>query len=137
METNERNLNEVNIENSRSLVNFAGFRSNAVKSMKRICYLLIFTGIAAVFNSCVAGWVETEPSYQIEIERPARPGDGYIWIEGGWRWDSGRHIYVREPGYWARTRPNYSYRQGRWKSGRRGKAWVRGRWERDHDRDDR
>jgi hypothetical protein len=105
--------------------------------MKKIFYLFLFTGMAALFNSCAVGWVATEPSYGIEIERSARPGAGYIWIDGGWRWDYGEHRYVREPGYWARPRQNYSYIQGYWKSGPRGKAWVRGHWRRGHDRDDR
>ncbi len=137
MKTNVNKLNEMHIVNKRSLAYFARFRTNAIKSMKRICYVLIFTGLAAVLNSCAVGWVATEPSYEIEIERPVRPSEGYIWIDGGWRWDYHSHTYVREPGYWARSRQNRAYIKGYWQSGPRGKSWVRGHWERDRDRDDR
>ncbi len=84
-------------------------QANALSSLKKICFLLIFAGTAAVFNSCEVGWVATEPSYNNEIERPVRPGNDYIWIEGDWRWDHGRNHYEREPGYWARPRPMFSY----------------------------
>lgn len=143
MKTNGRNLSKMHFENGHSLITLAKFHTNAVRSMKRICYLFIFTGIAAVFNSCEAGWVASEPSYGIEIERPARPGDGYLWIDGGWKWDYGRHNYVREPGYWSRPRPNHSYVNGYWQSGPKGKSWVKGGWKKGdngndnhkHDRD--
>ncbi len=137
MKTDVSKINEKQFVSSRSLIRSSRFRINAVKSMRRILYLLIFTGIAAVFNSCGVGWVETEPSYGIEIERPARPGEAFIWIDGGWRWDRDSHAYIREPGYWARSRPNRAYIKGYWRSGPRGKSWVRGHWGRDNDRDDR
>ncbi len=136
MKTDARKPSELHYVNGHSLGTPVTFQKNAVRSMKRICYLFVFTGIAALFNSCAAGWVATEPSYGIEIERPARPGDGYIWIEGGWKWDYGRHSYVREPGYWVRPRPNHSYINGYWQSGPRGKSWVRGHWERENNRND-
>jgi hypothetical protein len=104
--------------------------------MKRLGFLLIFSGMSALFSSCAVGWVDREPSYELEIERPARPGVGYVWIDGGWRWDSDDHRYIREPGYWARSRENRAYIKGYWRSGPRGKSWVRGHWGRDHDRDD-
>lgn len=137
MKTKVRKLNEMYSVSGSSDIDYITRRTNAVKSIKRICYLFVFTGIAAVFNSCEVGWVTTEPSYGIEIERPARPGDGYIWIDGGWRWDNGTHNYVREPGYWSRPRQNHAYIKGYWRSGPRGKSWVRGHWgsERDRDRD--
>ena len=136
MKTHVRRLKKMHSGMSHSGMTPGRFHLNAVKATKRIFYLFIFIGVAAVFNSCEAGWVASEPSYRIEIERPARPGNGYVWIEGGWRWDHSRQQYDREPGYWARERPNHSYANGYWKSGRRGKSWVKGHWERGHGRDD-
>ncbi len=136
MKTNVRILRKMHFVNGRYSSINSRFHTNAAKTIKRICFLFMFTGMAAIFNSCAVGWVATEPSYGVEIERPARPGDNYIWIEGGWRWDSGRDSYEREPGYWARPRPNHSYVPGHWESGSRGKSWQKGHWERKHRRDD-
>jgi len=137
MKTSVSKLNEMNLITHRSSADPARIYTNAVRSMKRICYLFMLTGIAALFSSCEVGWVATEPTYGVEIERPAPPGAGFIWIDGGWRWDYGRHNYIREPGYWARSRHNQSYVHGYWQSGPRGKAWVKGHWSRGHDRDNR
>jgi|WetSurMetagenome_2_1015567.scaffolds.fasta_scaffold00351_20 hypothetical protein len=137
MKTTIRKQNDVPFVEGNSPVLNARPHMNAVKSVRRLGYLLLFTGLAAISTSCGVGWISAEPSYGIEIERPARPGVGYVWINGGWRWDYHSHNYVREPGYWSSPRAHHSYRDGYWRSGPRGKAWVRGHWERGHDRDDR
>lgn len=98
------------------------------KYWKIFMYLVFWTGIGLLFISC-AGYVETEPSF-IEYERPVRPNDSYIWIDGGFRWDARAHGYVQQHGYWDRPRPGRSYVQGHWQSTPRGKSWVRGHWGR-------
>ena len=138
MKTNVRKPNSSHFfVTSDSLATPANFLTNSISSIKRILYLFIFAGIASLLNSCEAGWVASEPSYGIELERPARPGEGYMWIDGGWRWDNHSHNYIRERGYWARPRPNHAYSKGYWRSGPRGKAWVRGHWRRGSERDNR
>lgn len=127
----------------RLLNTLVNFRVKFSRYIKMFCYLFIFTGIGLVFNSCVAGWVASEPSYGIEYERPVRPGEGFIWIDGGWRWDRGTHDYIRHPGYWSKPRQGHTYVKGYWRSGARGKSWVNGHWSRDngrqsnHDHNDR
>jgi hypothetical protein len=57
-----------------------------------------------------------------------RPGPGYIWIDGYWRWGGSRHYWVggrwerppRQravwvPGYWARHPRGYAWRPGYWR----------------------
>ena len=99
------------------------------KYLKIFSYLVLFTGFGMVFNSCV-GYVESEPSYSVESERPYRPGEGYIWIDGGWRWNFHNHSYIHQPGYWTSPRRGYSYQEGHWQSSPRGKSWVKGQWQR-------
>lgn len=107
-------------------------QSNNIKKMgkyrKIFSYLVFWGGIGLIVNSC-AGYVGTEPSF-IEYERPARPGESYIWIDGGWRWDARSHVYVQQHGYWDRPRSGRSYIQGHWQASPRGKTWVRGHWGR-------
>jgi len=111
---------------------------------RTLIYLIIFTGACLTFNSCVAGYVAMEPSYNEVYERPISPGVGFIWIEGDWHWNYRTHSYIHEQGYWARSKPGRSYEAGHWGNEPRGKYWVRGRWNREnkelghsHDRDRR
>lgn len=98
------------------------------KYLKIFTYLVLFTGFGMVFNSCV-GYVESEPSSGVEIERPFRPGDDYLWIDGGWRWNYHSHAYIHQQGYWAKPRSGYSYKEGHWQNSPRGKSWVNGHWQ--------
>ena len=136
MKTFIRKTKEVQFGNSLSHIIIRSLNPNALISVKRIIYLFIFTAAAALLSSCEVGWVATEPSYEFEIERPVSPGVGYVWIDGGWRWDHDTHNYIREPGYWARQRHNSTYSKGYWKSGPRGKSWVQGHWRRGNEKDD-
>lgn len=115
--------------------------SKAGKYLKIFIYTVLLTLTGIVFDSCV-GYVASEPTY-IEHDRPHRPGDAYIWIDGGWRWDSRSHIYMERPGYWAVPRENRLFVSGHWQVTPHGKKWVDGHWQRQngtqgrHDRHDR
>lgn len=114
------------------------------KHAKILCYLVIFSGAVVTFTSCVGGYVATEPTYDLNYDRPLPPSESHIWIDGDWRWDNGSRIYIHQPGYWARPRQGRVYEKGYWQSDPRGKTWIRGHWRRDngksvrnynHDRD--
>jgi len=96
-----------------------------------LAYIIIFTTLGITFNSCVAGYVASEPVYDRGYERPLSPGGAYIWIEGDWFWNNRTRVYVHHPGYWTLPREGRSFREGYWQSGPRGKSWIRGHWERE------
>ncbi len=110
-----------------------GLYSSTGKYMKIFSYLILFSGISLFFSSCV-GYVQSEPSF-VESARPARPGDAYIWIDGGWRWDTRSHVYIRRQGHWDLPRHERSYEAGHWQSTPRGKRWVDGRWTRQNEKE--
>jgi hypothetical protein len=112
---------------------FTGIFKKPGKISRIILFLIVFTGACITFNSCVGGYVVSEPLYDDVYDRPASPGIGYIWIDGDWLWDRQTHNYVHEHGYWTRPRSGRSYEKGHWESGPRGKYWAKGRWNRENN----
>ncbi len=104
--------------------------SKSARSLKLVMFIILIFVTGMVFNSC-AGYVETEPSY-IEIDRPLRPSESHIWIDGGWRWDRGSHKYVQRQGYWAKPKEGNTYVSGHWQGTPRGKKWVDGGWQKEN-----
>ena len=57
--------------------------------------------------------------------RPAYPGRGHVWIDGGYQWGGARYAY--RPGYWARP----PYVGARWYGPRyHGGRYYHGYWRR-------
>jgi len=92
--------------------------------MKKFILLISMVAIIPFFNSCSAGYVQEEPVYQT-YNRPQRPSNDYIWIEGGWNWSSGTRTYIRDNGYWARHDQGRKHKKGHWEKNNRGSRWVR------------
>jgi hypothetical protein len=101
------------------------------KYIKIFSYMFFLTGIGLVFNSCMGGYVASEPSY-VDYARPQRQYDNQIWIDGDWGWNSQTHIYVQKAGYWDRPRQGQTYIKGSWQSTPRGKSWTKGHWQKDN-----
>jgi hypothetical protein len=100
--------------------------------IKRIIYLASLSGIGLFVNSCIAGYVGTEPVY-VEYARPERPGALHVWIDGDWGWNSQSHIYVQKAGYWEKPRQGQVFVTGHWQTTPRGRSWSNGYWQRqDH-----
>ncbi|MFI0491611.1 hypothetical protein [Flavobacterium sp.] len=93
--------------------------------MRKFIFLFSLIGILSFFNSCSAGYVSEEPVYQ-NYERPQRPSSDYIWIDGGWNWNSSSNSYIQVNGNWEKPREGHPYQQGHWKKDRHGSQWVRG-----------
>ena len=104
--------------------------SSVGKYIRIFSYMVLLVGIVVVFNSCIGGYIATEPSY-VEYDRPQRSSDTQIWIEGDWSWNNQTHVYVQKAGYWDRPRQGQSYVNGSWHSSARGKSWSKGHWQRD------
>ena len=103
--------------------------------MKIFSYLILITGLGLVFNSCMGGYIASEPSYT-EYARPQRLYENQIWIDGGWGWNSQTHVYVQQAGYWTNPRQGQSYVKGSWKTTQRGKSWTNGYWKKESHKND-
>ena len=105
-----------------------GISAKVGRYLKTFFYIAGLAGIVLIMNSCVAGYVPTEPVY-VQSVRPAQPSNLHIWIDGDWVYNRQNRVYVQNAGYWERPRQNRTYVSGRWQSGAKGKYWVKGRWE--------
>jgi hypothetical protein len=134
MKKNEELQNEIHFAMSRrSLLPFrkTGVHANIGKYMKIFSYLVLFTGIGIVLNSCMAGYIASEPTYT-EYARPQRLNEIQIWIDGDWNWNYRTHAYVQKAGYWEQPRQGQSYVAGRWQTTQHGKSWTKGYWQKDN-----
>lgn len=99
----------------------------------KIIYIGILAGIGLFMNSCMTGYVATEPRYT-EYSRPQRPSDHHIWINGDWVYNRSTQVYVQKNGYWAKPQQNRIYISGQWQSTPRGKYWNRGHWQKQNSK---
>lgn len=106
-----------------------GVNTKVGKNLKKFIYLTSLAGIGLFFNGCMAGYVATEPTY-VEVSRPARPGNDYIWINNDWVWNRQNHVYVQNNGLWEKPNQRKTYVSGHWQASPRGQHWVSGRWQR-------
>lgn len=133
MKKNEKLQNEIHYAISRKpLLNIreTGVYARVGKYIKIFSYMFLLTGIGLVFNSCMGGYVASEPSY-VDYARPQRQYDNQIWIDGDWGWNSQTHLYVQKAGYWDRPRQGQTYIKGNWQTTQRGKSWTKGYWQKD------
>ncbi len=96
--------------------------------MKKCLIVLSLIGVLSLFSSCSAGYVTQEPEYQY-YDRPQSPGREYIWIDGGWNWNSRSNSYIQTNGNWKKHKQGRVYRQGHWKRNKFGSQWVRGSYK--------
>ncbi len=108
----------------------AGFISKIGKHMRKVIYIGSLAGIGLFLNSCMGGYVATEPSY-VEYSRPQRPSELHVWIDGDWVYNQSSHAYVQRNGYWTKPQQNHVYIKGSWESTPKGKHWKKGRWGKD------
>jgi hypothetical protein len=105
----------------------ASFSKNFGSKLKKIVFLTSLAGAALLFNSCTAGYVASEPSY-MQYDRPARPNEYAIWIDGDWNWSNRSQQYYQKNGYWDSPRHGQTYMSGYWQSTPKGKTWTKGHW---------
>jgi hypothetical protein len=107
--------------------------SNIGSSLRRLLYITSITGMGLFLNSCMAGYVASEPSY-MEYSRPSRPNNFSIWIDGDWGWNSQRHAYIQKTGYWDKPRQGQKFVSGHWQTTPKGKSWSKGSWQKENRR---
>ena len=83
------------------------------------------SGMIISLQGCGPRYVSQVPVAVAQV-RPVSPYSGAVWIDQGWVWRGGRHVYV--PGYYAQPRKGRAYYPGAWKQAPRGHYYVRGRW---------
>jgi hypothetical protein len=106
-----------------------GFNAKFSKNLKKFLYVSGFIGMGFFFNSCIAGYVDTEPTY-VEGIRPAAPSYTSIWIDGDWVYNRQNRVYARQEGHWGRPVQGKVYVAGRWEVSSKGRHWTPGRWQR-------
>lgn len=105
-----------------------GASSKVGKHLKKFVYLASLAGMGLFLNSCVAGYVATEPTY-MEVTRPPRPSDNHVWINGDWSWNRQTRVYVQKDGYWDKPNQGRTFVSGHWQTSSRGYAWAPGHWQ--------
>ncbi|HAG16158.1 MAG TPA: hypothetical protein DCG69_06480 [Bacteroidales bacterium] len=131
MKTNTALANKVpNVKNQNQSLSSLdlGIASKVRTHVKRFIFMGSVAAMGLFFNSCVAGYVTTEPSY-VEYSRPQRPNDSYVWVDGDWVYNRSSNVYVQKNGYWVQPRQERVYVTGHWQSTPRGKHWVPGQWQ--------
>ena len=105
------------------------FSTKVGKNLKRFIYVSSLLGMGLFFNSCIGGYVETEPAY-VEVARPPQPSNLHIWIDGDWVYSRQNHAYTRNAGYWQKPIKGRTYVSGHWQASAKGKYWAAGKWQR-------
>jgi hypothetical protein len=59
---------------------------------------------------------------------PQRPSPSYVWIPGGYVWQSNSRSYVWVPGHWTVPPAGFVWVPGHWETQPTGTAWVDGQW---------
>lgn len=96
---------------------------------RKIVLIANLAGMGLLLNSCMVGYVASEPVY-VEYVRPQRPSGVNIWVDGNWAYNRQTHTYVQRAGYWENPRQDQTYSPGYWQATPRGKSWVKGQWKR-------
>lgn len=105
-----------------------GFLSKTGKHIRKVIFIGSLAGIGLFLNSCMAGYIATEPAYS-EYSRPQRPSELHVWIDGDWVYNRSTRVYVQRSGYWQQPRQGRVYVSGQWQSTPRGKYWSHGHWK--------
>jgi hypothetical protein len=98
-----------------------------MQMMKRL-FMAALVGLGFAFTAQPAPaayvYVQTAPPAAIVETVPARPGPGYVWVGGYYRWYGGRYVWTH--GYWAHHAGAWC--GGHWHHGYHGYYWVDGHW---------
>ena len=87
--------------------------------------ILLCGGLLFSLVGCRVHYVTQVPVAPIQVI-PVAPYAGAVWVDRGWAWRGGRHVWSQ--GYYTQPRRGLAYYPGEWKNGPRGNHYVRGRW---------
>lgn len=83
--------------------------------------------IVLLINACSPAYVSSQPTY-VAVERPQRPDNIQVWIDGDWMWSRQSHSYMYHDGFWTIPHHGQAYIPGHWRTNRRGSYWSNGYW---------
>lgn len=107
------------------------FGKGYIARMRGLFMLPVVIGVMLLFNSCATpGYISYEPTY-MEYQRPQRPDNVSIWIDGDWNWDYQTRQYHQMHGYWEKPRHGQTHIVGKWETSPKGKSWSKGYWQSD------
>ena len=106
-----------------------GFNTKVGRNLKRFIYVSSLVGMGLFFNSCIGGYIATEPSY-VETVRPERPSNLHVWIDGDWIYNRQTRAYSHNEGSWQQPRPGRVFVSGHWQTTAKGRRWAPGKWRR-------
>ena len=91
---------------------------------------------ALAFSSIGIAPLASAASIYVDIAPPApryevvpAPRAGYVWQEGYWDWEHGRHHWHK--GYWVKERHGMYWHPSRWEEREGRYHFVQGRWDRE------
>jgi hypothetical protein len=105
------------------------FSSKVGKSLKRFIYVSSLVGMGLFFNSCIGGYIDSEPAY-VQVERPPQPSNLHIWIDGDWVYNHQTRAYAQNAGYWQKPIKGRTFVSGHWQASAKGRYWAKGKWQR-------
>ncbi len=62
----------------------------------------------------------------VTLIKPAKPGVGYVWIDGHWVVKNNRYVWKK--GRWVKARKKHRWVNGHWKRTAGAWIWVPGHW---------
>ncbi|HEX5151177.1 MAG TPA: hypothetical protein VFW07_06990 [Parafilimonas sp.] len=96
--------------------------------MKRLFVVITLAVSAIVLDGCgPSRYTVTERPVAPVYARPAAPRPHYVWVDGDWRWHSGKYVYSN--GYWTKPRGKKIYVTGDWVHTNKGYYWKKGYWK--------
>ena len=62
------------------------------------------------------------------VQKPPRPSNDHVWIDGEWTWNDKTSTYEWERGGWTKAEAGKTYKPGYWRKVEDGWEYVPGRW---------
>jgi hypothetical protein len=101
--------------------------------MKKIISTLFLAIVALLLNisSSSAQVVKDKPKEPnlFNEKREAKPGPGYIWIDGEWKYNKKKELYEHQSGKWEKEKDGHAWVNGHWEREAGGYKWEPGHWK--------
>jgi len=101
-------------------------------SIKYNSVLVLAVFVMLLLSSCAQNrmiYVFNDPPKMMMEERPVKPHQKSIWIEGHWKWQDWAQKYIWVPGEWRKPKRGRVYISGSWEKTQRGWLWLEGYWK--------
>ena len=62
-------------------------------------------------------------------QRAPKPGPGYVWADGEWKYNKKKEMYDWEDGKWMKEKDGHAWVRGNWERSAGGYKWIPGHWK--------